>query len=102
VRSDDRVRVFPGLTDMGLGSAISDDDTLLAAVGTDRRLHVFDRATGEQLISVLGHPPGRMVHAVEFSPSNSHVVTLDVGGGLAIWDTRGPRNAAGALNHANQ
>ena len=102
VRSDSRVRVFPGLTDMGLGSAISDDDTLLAAVGTDRRLHVFDRATGEQLISVLGHPPGRMVHAVEFAPSSSHVVTLDVGGGLAIWDTRGPRNAAGALNEPVQ
>lgn len=102
LQSDSPVKVFRGLTDMGLGSALSDDNTLLAAVGTDRRLHVFDRATGEQLISVLGHPPGRMVHAVEFSPSASHVVTLDVGGGLAIWDTRGPRNAAGALNDPDQ
>lgn len=102
LQTDSRVRIFRGLTDMGLGSAISDDDALLAAVGTDRRLHVFDRATGEQLISVLGHPPGRMVHAVEFSPSASHVVTLDVGGGVAIWETRGPRNAAGALNDPDQ
>lgn len=93
IQNDQRLMIYRGLTDMAFGSAISDDDTLLAAVGTDRRLHVFDRTTGEQLISFLGHPEGRMVHSVAFSPDGSHVVTLDVAGGLAIWDTRGPRNS---------
>lgn len=78
---------------MAYGSAISDDGSLLAGVGTDRRLHVFDRETAEQLVSVLGHPPGRLVHSVEFAPDASHLATLDADGGLAIWDTRGPRNA---------
>ena len=91
---DGRVgKVYAGLSDMAYGSAISDDGSLLAGVGTDRRLHVFDRETAEQLVSVLGHPPGRLVHSVEFAPDASHLATLDADGGLAIWDTRGPRNA---------
>jgi WD40 repeat protein len=85
--------VYAGLSDMAFGAAISDDDALLAAVGTDRRLHLFDRDTREQLASLVGHPPGRLVHGVEFSADGRRVVTLDTGGGLAVWDTRGPRNA---------
>jgi WD40 repeat protein len=94
-RTSEMIRMYSGLSDMAFGAAISPDETLLAAVGTDRRLHVFDRATREQLVSVLGHPSGRLVHGVVFSKDGHRTATLDNAGGLAIWDTRGHRN-----NHA--
>ena len=100
--SDARFGVYRGLTDTAHGSALSDDGTLLAAVGNDRRLHVFDRDSREQLISILGHPPGRLVNFVAFTPDASQVVTLDVAGGLAIWDTRGIRSTPGALQLMDQ
>jgi WD40 repeat protein len=80
------LRVFRGLSDMAAMSCLSPDQSLLAAVGTDRRLHVFDTSTREQLLSLLGHPAGRLVNSVEFSKDGQRVFTLDLGGGLVTWD----------------
>ena len=85
-------RFYRGLSDMAAMSSLSPDGSLLAAVGTDRRLHVFDTATGDQLLSLLGHAPGRIVNSVEFSRDGERVYSLDSGGGLVIWDA-GPTAA---------
>ena len=79
------VRAFGGLADMAATNSVSPDGTLLAAMGTDRRLHVFDTSTGEQLLSLLGHPPGRIVGSVEFSKDGQRVYSLDSGGGVVTW-----------------
>jgi WD40 repeat protein len=86
------------MSDMARTAAISPDGSLLAAVGTDRRLHIFDTQTSEQLLSIMGHASGRMVTDVIFCKDGSRVLTIDNGGGLLDWDTRIHRPA----NTANQ
>ncbi len=88
------LQAFKGLSDMGVHAALSPDGALVAAVGTDRRLHVFDRNTQEQLLSLRGHPPGRVVTRVEFTDDGHRVVTIDNLGGCIVWDTRSPRDVA--------
>jgi WD40 repeat protein len=68
--------------------ALSADGSLIASSGTDRRLHLFDRASGEQLLALMGHERGRRVMAVDFSAGGDRVLTLDNAGGLVTWDTR--------------
>ncbi len=88
------LQAFTGLSDMGMHGALSPDGDLLAAVGTDRRLHVFDRNQGEQLLSLSGHAPGRVVTRVEFTGSGERLVTLDNAGGLVLWNTESARDRA--------
>lgn len=80
------IRAFRGLADMASSSDVAPNGQLMAAVGTDRRLHVFDMVTGDQLISLLGHPPGRMISGVVFSGDGQCVYTLDSLGGLVAWN----------------
>ncbi len=79
------IRAFHGLADMASSSDVSPDGALVAAVGTDRRLHVFDMSSGDQLISLLGHPFGRMVSGVAFAGDGQSVFTLDSGGSVVTW-----------------
>ena len=88
VRTGERGRVFDGMSDMARTTAISPDGSLLAAVGTDRRLHIFDTQTGDQLLSIMGHAPGRMVTDVIFCKDGSRVLTIDNVGAVVDWDTR--------------
>lgn len=86
------VRTYDRLSDMATCTALSPDGSLLVACGTDRRLHVFERDTAEQLLSLMGHAAGRRVMAVDFSAGGDRVISLDNAGGLMVWDTR--RSAA--------
>ena len=88
VRTGDRGRTYDGMSDMARAAAISPDGALLAAVGTDRRLHIFDTQTGDQLLSIMGHAPGRMVTDVIFCTDGSRVLTIDNVGAVVDWDTR--------------
>jgi YD repeat-containing protein len=94
LRDGHRVKMFRGMSDMGFSAARSPDGTLVAAVGTDRRLHIWDNDTQEQLLSLSGHPAGRVVTGVEFSGDGQRVVTLDNQGGWVVWDTRHARERA--------
>jgi WD40 repeat protein len=94
LRDGSVLQAFTGLSDMGMYGAISPDGDLLAAVGTDRRLHVFDRNPGEQLLSLPGHAPGRVVTRVEFTGSGARLATLDNAGGLVLWNTESARDRA--------
>jgi WD40 repeat protein len=96
VRTGERGREYDGMSDMARTAAISPDGSLLAAVGTDRRLHIFDTRTSEQLLSIMGHPTGRMVTDVIFCADGSRVLTIDNAGGLLDWDTREHRPATTA------
>ncbi len=96
VRTGERGREYDGMSDMARTAAISPDGSLLAAVGTDRRLHIFDTRTSEQLLSIMGHATGRMVTDVIFCADGSRVLTIDNAGGLLDWDTREHRPATTA------
>jgi WD40 repeat protein len=96
VRTGDRGRTYDGMSDMARAAAISPDGALLAAVGTDRRLHIFDTQTGDQLLSIMGHAPGRMVTDVIFCTDGSRVLTIDNVGAVVDWDTREHRPATTA------
>ena len=82
------VRTYGRVSDMVGCIALSADGSLIASSGTDRRLHLFDRASGEQLLALMGHERGRRVMAVDFSAGGDRVLTLDNAGGLVTWDTR--------------
>jgi WD40 repeat protein/tRNA A-37 threonylcarbamoyl transferase component Bud32 len=84
----DQVRTYSGVTDIPLCFALSPDGERLAASGSDRRLHVFDRASREQLLSISGHGPGRRVIGASFSPDGERVLTLDTGGTVLHWVPR--------------
>ena len=86
----DQVRTYSGVTDIPLCFALSPDGERLAASGSDRRLHVFDRASREQLLSISGHGPGRRVIGASFSPDGERVLTLDTGGTVLHWVPRPP------------
>ena len=91
VRTGDRGREYDGMSDMARTATVSPDGSLLAAVGTDRRLHIFDTQSGDQLLSITGHADGRMATDVIFSAHGDRVLTSDNVGGLAVWETRNPR-----------
>ncbi|NBX25058.1 MAG: hypothetical protein EBQ99_03250 [Planctomycetes bacterium] len=84
----DQVRAYSGVTDIPLCFALSPDGTRIAASGSDRRLHVFDRDSREQLLSISGHGPGRRVIGASFSPDGERVLTLDTGGTVLHWIPR--------------
>jgi WD40 repeat protein len=86
----DQVRSYSGVTDIPLCFALSPDGRRIAAAGSDRRLHVFDRDSREQLLSMSGHEAGRRVIGVSFSPDGERVLTLDTGGTMLHWIPRSP------------
>ena len=94
VRTGDRGREYDGMSDMARTATVSPDGSLLAAVGTDRRLHIFDTKSGDQLLSITGHADGRMATDVIFSAQGDRVLTSDNVGGLAVWETRNPQEHA--------
>ncbi|NBP52616.1 MAG: hypothetical protein EBU70_15810, partial [Actinobacteria bacterium] len=94
------VRTYDRLSDMATCTTLSPDGSLLVASGTDRRLHVFERDSAEQLLSLMGHRPGRRVMAVDFSAGGDRVISLDNAGGLMIWDTRPASSRRSAVAHA--
>jgi WD40 repeat protein len=86
----DQVRSYSGVTDIPLCFALSPCGTRIAAAGSDRRLHVFDRDSREQLLSMSGHEAGRRVIGASFSPDGERVLTLDTGGTVLHWIPRSP------------
>lgn len=86
--SGEVVRPYTGVTDMPLCFSISPDGSMVAASGTDRRLHIFDRASGDQILSLAGHASGQRVIGVSFSPDGERLLTIDSGGTLLRWVPR--------------
>jgi WD40 repeat protein len=71
------------------GLAFSPDGRLLATVGWDRRLQVWDAKTGEPHHGVVGHAD--LVYGVTFSPDGSRLATASWDGSVKVWDAQ--RNA---------
>jgi len=70
------------LSDWGQAVAFSPDSTTLAVVGRDKKVHLFDVATGEGRL--LGRQDAPL-HAVAYTPDGRHLVTGTESGVLAVW-----------------
>jgi WD40 repeat protein len=91
------MRILKGHADGTLAVAYSPDGRTLATGGADRRVRLWDPASGAERAE-LKHPSG--VHAVAFSPAGR---TLVSGGGsmeLRVWDTGTGRLLARLPGHS--
>jgi WD40 repeat protein len=66
------------------GVAFSPDGTLLASVGKDQRVKIWDSATGEIKKTLDGFKAS--IEAVAFSRDGKWLATGDWGGGIRIWE----------------
>jgi WD40 repeat protein len=64
--------------------AFSPDGKTLATVSKDRRVRLWDAATGRLRRDCFGH--GRAIEAVAFSPDGSLLASGDTGGKVRLWD----------------
>ena len=69
-----------------LDAAVSPDGTLVATVGNDQTVALWDRWTGERLDLLAGHVGA--VHAVAFD-DDGDIVTAGSDGAIVRWDVRG-------------
>lgn len=72
-------------TDMVLGMALSSNEKWLATGGADRRLIVSEVASGDTLWTKEFYQP---VFTVAFSPEDTCVYTVLMGGQVAVWNAR--------------
>jgi WD40 repeat protein len=69
------------------GIAINPSGTRIASVGADRSIKLWDAATGQQLISLRGHPEGIVgVYGIAFSPDGHWIASSDSSGLVKLWD----------------
>lgn len=64
--------------------AFSPDGRRVAASALDGRVHVWDAATGEEVLELDGHR--REAYAVAFSPDGTRIATAGYDGSVRIWD----------------
>ena len=76
-----------GVSKLGLQShvAFSPDSKLLACVGMDKRIHLWDVATRAERARV--HAEQGVLHCVAFAPNGKSLATASEGG-VKLWDVR--------------
>ncbi|GAA1313036.1 protein kinase domain-containing protein [Saccharothrix xinjiangensis] len=67
------------------GAAFQPGGDLLAAVGANGSVGLWDSTTGDVVRQTAGH--AAEVHDVAFSPDGSEFATVDIGGEVVVWTT---------------
>jgi len=80
-----RRKLFEGHTDRARSVAISPDGSTLATAGFDKRLLLWDAASGQQ-IAELPSPHERSVIQIAYSPDGRFLAAGDAGGLVTLWD----------------
>jgi WD40 repeat protein len=84
--------VLEGHTSRYHGAAYSGDGKLLATIGADRRLIIWDAATRKKLQTLRGHLTE--VTSLAFSTDGGLLATGDGGGMVKLWDTASGKDLA--------
>ena len=64
--------------------AVSPDGTVLASVGNDKLVKLWNMATGEKVAEMPGHT--RHIYSVIFHPNGRQLVTGDLLGKILVWN----------------
>lgn len=80
--------------------AISPDGTLFASAGQDRKLKLWDAATGVELASIDAHVAP--VRACCFSPDGTRLATAATDGTLKLWDAAAGTELAAFAAHTEK
>ena len=95
-----RVRLtLHGHQDIVTTVVFSPDGRLLATSGWDETAKVWSAATGQELLTLRGHP-GHLVRSVAFSPDGKRVVTGGADGIAKVWDAATGRELLALPGHA--
>ncbi len=72
---------------------VSPDGRLIATAGFDKVIKLWDRATGEEVLTILGNT--EWVNDVAFSPDGKTLLSCCAGGTTKIWDVATGRHLVG-------
>jgi RNA polymerase sigma factor (sigma-70 family) len=100
VASGKVVRTFVGQDHIG-NAAITSDSRMLATAGRDKKIRLFEVATGEERDRIIGHES--VVRALDFSPDGKLLAAASCDAPAYVWDVFGlekPRKSAGRLGDA--
>ena len=79
-----QIRKFKGHTDPVHAVALNASGTKMASGGTDRKVILWNVATGKILKTLTGHKS--IVTSVEFSPDEKYLISSTIDGITKIWD----------------
>jgi WD40 repeat protein len=66
----------------------SPDGRRLASAGLDETVKVWNTATGQEVLSLAGHPGA--VASVAFSPDGQRLASASLDGTVKVWDAGPP------------
>ena len=83
--------------------AFSPDGRRLATAGEDRKVKIWDTASGHEVLTLSGHTD--MIYSVAFSPDGRHLASAGAGTVegpemIRIWDAPEEKKPAGVVNPA--
>jgi len=97
VRTGERVGEYMGGYDTVLAADISPNHRFVAVGGPNRRVRVFNRQTGEALLTLERHTD--WIHAVRYSLDGELLATADRAGNLNLWQAANGRFVTDLRGH---